>query len=278
MIVLTNALFGALFVLFSYCMVVARSRRQVLALTLVAALAIALVNPPTAHAQASLVTAIQSVLSVINGKIQTALTAINKVRSTINKYYQEAVWPVALTNQARALVTQMIGQYRGLMQNIFSINLKSATLPNPLALENVMRNHQTGDLAALTTSFGNTYGSVPTTTAASPADRTMMDMDDALAMDNFKTLKESDSADDLILQAADNIEDQASQAAPGSAPFLTATAVAASIQSQALTQKMLAAELRQEAARLAHENALRKRGATITGDVSTQILNLLQRH
>lgn len=278
MIFLTNALFGALFVLFSYCMVVARSRRQVLALTLAAALAIALVNPPTAHAQASLITAIQSVLNVINGKIQTAMTAINKVRSTINKYYQEAVWPVALTNQARALVTQMIGQYRGLMQNIFSINLKSATLPNPIALENVMRNHQTGDLAALTTSFGNTYGSVPTTTAASPADRTMMDMDDALAMDNFKTLKESDSADDLMLQAADNIEDQASQAAPGSAPFLTATAVAASIQSQALTQKMLAAELREEAARLAHENALRKRGATITGDVSTQILNLLQRH
>ena len=164
------------------------------------------------------------------------------------------------------------------MQNIFSINLKSATLPNPIALENIMRNHQTGDLAALTTSFGNTYGSVPTTTAASSADRTMMDMDDALAMDNFKTLKESDSADDLTLQAADNIEDQASQAAPGSAPFLTATAVAASIESQALTQKMLAAELRQEAARLAHDNALRKRGATITGDVNTQILNLLQRH
>jgi len=278
MIFLTNALFGALFVLFSYCMVVARSRRQVLALTLAASLAIALVNPPTTRAQASLITAIQSVLNVINGRIQTAMTAINKVRSTINKYYQEAVWPVALTNQARALVTQMIGQYRGLMQNIFSINLKSATLPNPIALENVMRNHQTGDLAALTTSFGNTYGSVPTTTAASPADRNMMDMDDALAMDNFKTLKESDSADDLMLQAADNIEDQASQAAPGSAPFLTATAVAASIQSQALTQKMLAAELRQEAARLAHENALRKRGATITGDVSTQILNLLQRH
>ena len=41
---------------------------------------------------------------------------------------------------------------------------------------------------------------------------------------------------------------------------------------------MLAAELRQEAARLAHQNSLRKRGATITGDVNSQILNLLQRH
>jgi len=105
-----------------------------------------------------------------------------------------------------------------------------------------------------------------------------MDMDDALAVDNLKTLKASDAADDLTLQAANSIEGAAGRAAPGSAPFLTATTVVTSIQSQALTQMMLAAELRQEAARLAHENALRKRGATMTGDVNTQILSLLQRH
>ncbi|MFZ0519902.1 MAG: hypothetical protein WAL95_02695 [Candidatus Acidiferrales bacterium] len=275
--ILTNILFGMFFISFCYGMIVARNRRQLLALTVAGVLAVSLAGPPPAQAQASLITAIQSVLNAINGKIQTALTAIEKVRSTIDKFYQAAVWPVALINQARALVTQMTSEYRGPMQNIFGINLKSATLPNSMALENVMRNHQTGDLAALTASFANTYGSVPTAAAASAADRAMMDMDDALAMDNLKTLKESDWADDLTLQEADDIEDQASQAAPGSAPFLTATAVAASIESQALTQKMLAAELRQEAARLAHENSLRKRGATITGDVSNQILNLLER-
>ncbi|MFZ1975332.1 MAG: hypothetical protein WAU89_20985 [Candidatus Acidiferrales bacterium] len=277
MAILTNILFGMFFISFCYGMIVARNRRQLLALTVAGVLAVSLAGPPPAQAQASLITAIQSVLNAINGKIQTALTAIEKVRSTIDRFYQAAVWPVALINQARALVTQMTSEYRGPMQNIFGINLKSATLPNSMALENVMRNHQTGDLAALTASFANTYGSVPTAAAAGPADRAMMDMDDALAMDNLKTLKESDWADDLTLQEADDIEDQASQAAPGSAPFLTATAVAASIESQALTQKMLAAELRQEAARLAHENSLRKRGATITGDVSNQILNLLER-
>jgi hypothetical protein len=277
MVVLTNILFGLVFVLFSYGIVVARTRRQLLALAIAGILAVAVVGPPPAQAQSSLVTAIQSVLNVINGKIQTALAAINKVRTAINKYYQEAVWPVALINQTRALVTQMISQYRNLMQSILNIRLNSATLPTPVALENVMRNHQTNDLAALTTSFGNAFGMVPTVTAASPSDRAMMDMDDALAMDNLKTLKESDSADDLVLEAANDIEDQAAQAAPGSAPFLTATAVVASIQSQALMQKMLAAELRQEAARLAHENTLRKRGASLTGDVSSQILNLLEK-
>lgn len=277
MAVLTNILFGLFFVLFSYGIAVARTRRQLLALTLAGILAVTVAGPAPAQAQSSLVTAIQSVLNVINGKIQTALTAINKVRSVIDKYYQEAVWPVALINQARALVTQMIGQYRNLMQSILNIRLNSATLPTPVALENIMRNHQTNDLGALTTSFGNAFGTVPTVPAASPSDRAMMDMDDALAMDNLKALKESDSADDLVLDAANDIEDQAAQAAPGSAPFLTATAVVASIQSQALTQKMLAAELRQEAARLAHENTLRKRGASLTGDVSSEILNLLEK-
>ena len=274
---LTSILVGLFFVFFSYCMVVARSRRQVLVLTLAGLLVVALVSPPPTQAQGSIVVAIQSVLNVINGLIKTALNSINSVRSAISNFYQQATWPVALINQTKAMVTQMIGQYRNLMQTIYNINLKSATLPNPIGLENVMRNHQTNDFASLTTSFGNTYGSVPNTTAASPADRTMMDMDDALAVDNLKTLKMSDAADDLALQAANDIENAASQAAPGSAPFLTATAVVASIESQALTQKMLAAELRQEAARLAHENALRKRGAAMTGDISTQILNLLQR-
>lgn len=277
MAALTSVLFGLVFGLFSYSMAIAKTRRQVLALTLAGVLAVALVSPPPAQAQGSLVAAIQSVLNVINGLIKTALNAINAVRTAIRNFYQQVAWPVARINQAKAMVTQMIGQYRSLMQSIFNINLNSATLPNPAALEGVMRNHQINDFASLSSSFQSMYGSVPTATAASPADRTMMDMDDALAVDNLKTLKESDAADDLALEEANNIENAASQAAPGSAPFLTATAVVASIESQALTQKMLAAELRQEAARLAHENALRKRGATMTGDVNTQILNLLRR-
>jgi hypothetical protein len=277
MILRANLLFGFFLALFSYCMVAARGRRQVVALALAGALVAALISPPPAQAQGSLVAAIQSVLNVINGLIKTALDAINAVRTGIRNFYERAIWPVALINQARVMVTRMIGQYRNLMRNIFSIDLKSATLPNPAALERVMRDHRTDDFADLTSSYGGTYGALPTATIASPADRNMMDMDDALAMNNLKTLKESDSADDLTLRAADDIEDAAGEAAPGSAPFLTATGVTASIQTQALTQKMLAAELRQEAGRLAHENALRKRGATITSDVTDQILNLLQR-
>ena len=264
------------FGLFAYFMVKARTRRQVVAVALVGVLAVTLVSPPRVQA-ATLWDAIEAVLNVINGAINTALGDINAVRTAISDLYQQAVWPVSLIDEAKAQVTQMIGQYRGLMASILDINLNSATLPVPVSLQAVMRDQQTGDFGALTSDYGEAYGSVPTQTTASPADRNLADMDDALALDNLKTLKKTDAADALTLKVADQIEDGASQAAPGSAPYLTATAVVASIESQAVMQKMLAAELREEAAQLAHRNALRKRSAALAGRVNQQILNLLKR-
>src|SRR6266404_6560318 len=112
MMFMTNALSGVFFVAFSYWLVIARTRRQVLAAILAGVLVVALVGPPQAKAQGSLVAAIQSVLNVINGLIKTALNSINSVRTALSNFYQQATWPVALINQAKATVTQMIGQYR----------------------------------------------------------------------------------------------------------------------------------------------------------------------
>jgi len=270
-------LFFGFFLVFTWLLSTANSRRRVVALVVAGTMVAVLISPPPAQAQASLLAAIQSVLNAINGKIQTALNSINSVRSAISSSYQKLVWPMQLVNQARSLVTQMIGQYRSLMSNILNMDLRSATLANPAALETVIRDHQTSNFGSLVTSYGSTYGVIPAATNASPADRAMIDMDDAVALDNLKTLKASDQAADLALQAADLLENEASQAAPGSAPFVTASAVVASIQSQAVTQKMLAAELRQEAASAAHENALRKRGTTSSSQLRGIITNLLQR-
>lgn len=262
--------------LFTWLMVTANSRRRVVAVTVAGVLVLTLVvAPPVAHAQGELL-AIEAVLNAINGAIQTALNAINTVRSAINTFYQNTIWPVQLINQARAQVQQMIGQYRNLMAGILSIKLSSATLPTPQSLESVMRDHQVNNFNALTQSFGNAYGAIPTSTDASQADRNMSDMDDALTLDTLKTVKVSDDATDLEFQAANSIETSASQAAPGSAPFLTASAVASSIRSQALTQKMLAAELRQEAAHIAHRNGFRKRGADFSTQLRGVLTNLLQ--
>ena len=262
---------------FTWFIVTANSSRRVLAVTVAGILVSALLfAPPLAEAQGGLVQAIQTVLNVINGMLKNALTAINTATAAINDLYQNLVWPVQLINQARAKVTQMINQYRGLMAGILNINLRSATLPTPQSLETVMRDHQVNNFNSLSQSFGNAYGAIPSSVDASQADRDMSDMDDALTLDSLKTLKASDNATDLELQAANAIENSASQAAPGSASFMTASAVASSIRSQALTQKMLAAELRQEAAHIAHQNGFRKRGAIFTTQFRSLMMNLLQ--
>lgn len=270
----TFVLFG---LTFTWFMVTANSSRRVLAVTVAGILvSTMLIAPPLAEAQGGLVQAIQAVLNVINGMLKNALTAINTARTAMNALYQNFVWPVQLINQARAQVTRMINQYRALMASILNMNLRSATLPTPQSLETMMRDHRVNNFNSLSQSFGNTYGAIPTSVDASQADRDMSDMDDALTLDSLKTLKASDNATDLELQAANSIENSASQAAPGSAPFMTASAVASTIRSQALTQKMLAAELRQEAAHIAHQNGFRKRGATFTTQFRTLMMNLLQ--
>ena len=269
--------YAVFFAAFACLMVMVKSRRKLVAVTLTAVMVMTLVGAPQpAQAQAGILSGIQAILNVINGIIQSGLTSINTVRTALSNLEQIVIWPQPLINQGKAQVTQMIGQYRSLMSNIFHVNLKSATLPAPQAFEAVIRDHQVNDFSGLTATFGNTYGLIPVATAANPTDRALSDMDDALALDNLKLLKASDQATDIELQSADSIENAAGQAAPGSAPFLTATALVSGIHSQALTQKMLAAELRQEAARLAHRNTLRKDNATNTTQLRGVLVNLLQ--
>src|SRR5271157_5971736 len=117
------ACFGA----FTWFVVTVQGHRRLLALTLAGVMVVTLVGAPQpVQAQLGILGAIQAVLNVINGAIQTALTSINTVRTAVNNLQQLVVWPQQLINQARAQVTQMIGQYRNLMSNIFHIKLNSA--------------------------------------------------------------------------------------------------------------------------------------------------------
>ena len=268
-------LYTVFFSVFAWLILTVHGRRRVLAVTLAGVIVVTLVvTPPQAQAQGGIIQAIQAVLKVLNTLILPVVNSIHGTRSANSTFYQTTVWPVQSISQANAQVLQMMGQYGNLMSRILGINLRSATLPAPQSMETLLRDHQVNNFGGLTQSFNSTYRTIPAPTDASQADRDMADFDDALTLDSLKTLKASDSATDLELQAADSIESAASQAAAGSTPFLTATATTSSIRSQALTQKMLAAELRQEAARIAHQNGLRKRGAMFTTQLRGTIMNL----
>ncbi len=260
----------------------ADSRRRMIAILLIGCIAILGVSPPPAQAQGfCLPCVIQAVLTTISQTLGNWLNLINGVVSDIRKLYEQTIWPLSAINLAKSQIQAIIGQFRGLIQSIMSINPHTATLPNPVALENIIRNRATGDLNSVPQLYVGAFRPVPQAGTIAPPDRNMTDMDDALAQDNLMLLKAADQAQDLELQAADQIESLVGNSsinisAPGSSSLITAAAVTAEIKSQAVMQKMLAAMLRQEAGLVAHNNAIRKRNAALAGQLQTNMTNVLQ--
>jgi hypothetical protein len=245
--------------------------RSTIAFVLVMLIALGLITPPPAKAQLGAIAvtiAAAAVVSLITNTIGSLLGTSNGLLGSINDFMQalvslweDVVYPINLINQARAMVTQLVAQVRGLVAAIDNVNVRSATLPNPTVLETLMRNGSVADFAQFDQAFRTTYQPLPPVTDIDPGDRQRVDMSDALAMDTLKALKASDQVVGQTLQASQIIEDEAAQAAPGSAAFLTGAGLIAAVENQAMMQRMLAAELREEAAILAHTNAIRKRQA-----------------
>jgi len=272
---MSRVLFVAIFatILFRW----ANNRRRVVAVMLIAILTAGMVFPSPAYAQFGLLGGIQNILNIINGAVRSTLNTIGTISRSLELMHQQIVWPIQLINRARSAIASLVTQFRGAMDSIYRVPVSSATLPVPAGLDAIIRNRQINDFSSLTRSYYEAFGALPTADEADPLARNMIDIDDALALNTLKTLKATDQASDLILESGNRIEDQSRSAAPGSAPFLTAAAMASNIQSQATMQKMLAAMLRQEAARIAHENALRKRHGILSVKVRQSIEDILRR-
>jgi hypothetical protein len=244
-------------------------RRSGIAVFLAVVLAFGIIGPPPANAQIgalAVIAAAAAVVNFINNTIGSVLGTANGLLSNINSFFQALVnlwetivYPIALINQAQMMVTQLVNQFRGLVTAIDNINVRSATLPNPIALETIMRDGSVADVGQCNQVFRTTFQPLPPGTDIGPGDLQRVDMTDALAMDTLKTLKASDQVVQQTLQAYQMIEDEATEDAPGSAAYLTGVGLASAVENQAMMQRLLAAELREEAGILAQANANRKR-------------------
>ena len=218
---------------------------------------------------------IDSIFSSIQSDIGGSLSAINQVAQQMQKLYQTTVAPLAAINQARGFAANSITSFRGQMNQIFNTSFTSAVTPGPQQFESILHSRLSAQIPALQASFTTNYGAIPRVNAASPQDRVMMDVDDALGQENLKTTLIADQGGDAILQTAEQMENQVAVSTPGSNPFLTAQAQVANLRCQAFMQKMLAAELRQEAGRIAHDNVLVKRRTAATGGINSLITGAL---
>jgi len=246
---------------------------------LVAILVIAvLLGPIEARAigLGDIVSIIKTITDTLQSAVGSVLGEIQGIEAAISDYRQQIIWPVNELNQIRAFVAATRTRNAGLMTQIQTIDNNSATLANPKQFELALRGGGSGGVDRFLRLYTEVYTSVPGSNAAGQIHRDMMDVDDALAVDALRTSVFSDQTTAEILSMADSLEHRSTNAAPGSAPMLTAQAHLTELVSQAQTEKVLAAELREEAAQLAHQNALLKQSALATRNLQNQMQQVLK--
>jgi hypothetical protein len=249
-----------------------RSRRWLF----VTVIALCLV-PSSTRAQGigDLLLLLHTITSTLQGPIGDALSEMRKVSAAVNNFRQQIIWPLALINQTRSFVSATRARYTGLMSQIEGIKNNSATLALPMQLESMFRGGQAETIGQLPSIYNHVYQPVALAGIAQPVQRNLMDIDDAMAMDSLKTAMVSDQTTQGMLTLADSLEQQAMNVAPGSAPMVSAQARVADLETQAQLAKMLAAQLRQEATKLAYQNAVLKQSATATRNLQNQIQQVL---
>jgi hypothetical protein len=234
--------------------------------------------PLTANAQTTdIISLLTTITSTLQNAIGTVLNGIQSIRTTITQFEQQSVWPAALINQTKNEVAQVRSQFATLAAQIESLPTSSATVVNPKQLEGLLRSQQAANLSQINASYTQVFQALPPADQATATQRNLIDVDDALSLGALKTATASDQGSQQMLSVADSLEQEAAASAPGSAPIVTAQAQAANLQNQAMLQRLLAAELRQEAARLAHENALRKQSAEANRNFRNNLQQVLSR-
>ena len=240
-----------------------------------AALCIVLLLPVGAKAG---ITGIFSLFQTMSSTLQQVggtLNQLQNIKNGVTNLEQNIVWPLNQINQIKSFVFTNGIRARSLISRIQSVPVNSATLPNPAQFEFIVRGAQASSMGRMQTTFTQIYSPVSLASNAAPLDRNVMDMDDAAATGSLKTAVISDQATQQMLDLATTLEQQAATAAPGSAPLLGAQARVAELESQAYLTKLFAAQLRQEAVQLAHENALRKKSVDNNRTLRTNFQQIL---
>jgi hypothetical protein len=243
------------------------------------ALALLVLLPTRANGQfgldtAAILAALSKMQSLMNTYMATPLKTINQYEQSAAKYEQEVMYPLTAINQAKSSVSQFESQFSQ-VSNMFHVNVSSATLPQSRGLENVLLSRNAGNVPSVSSQFQSVYGVVMAQNTTSPAVRTMTDMTDAQAQDAMKRALEIDSLADMELSMADQMGQQITQAAPGSAPILEAEADVWVVRANAYTQAALAELMRTRGIDLANQSKNAKLATSDTTSHNNLVNGLL---
>jgi len=237
-------------------------RPTVLKVVAIGAFAVLLI-PGRAHGQsgidvAAILAALSKMESLMNTYLAKPLQYINQAEQQTAKYEQEVMYPLNAINQAKSSVLQFESRFTQVSNMFRNVNVSSATLPQSQNLESLLLSRNAGNVPTVTAQFQNVYGVVMGQNTASPAVRTMTDVTDAQAQDAMKRAIEIDALADAELSAADQMGQQISTAAPGSAPILEAEADVWVVRANAYTQAALAELMRTRGIDIANQSKISK--------------------
>ena len=240
---------------------------------LVLVLIVSLIAPQPVRAQlgidwGAIVAAINSIGAAISNTIGPALRAINGTLGTLNglmssiqAFFTNVVYPQAAINRAQGLVGAIQGLYAQI-QVVSRVNVASATLANPQQLERLLLSRNPLSVPNVTANYQTLYQTVPVPQNASPQTRDLIDMSDAAAQAAMKRAIAIDAIADTEMQAADRINSELAQSAPGTAPMIEAEAAAWLVRANAYTQSALGDVMRLRAVTLANSGAQLKFNAS----------------
>ena len=254
---------------------------------IVVVLIVSLIAPQPLRAQfgidwAAIVAAINSIGTAISNTIGPALRAINGALGTLNQlmsslqaFFINIVYPQAAISRAQGLVGAVGGLYAQ-SQAISGVNVASATLANPQQLEQILLSRNPMNVPGVTANYQTVYQSVPVPQNASPQTRDLIDMSDAAAQAAMKRAIAIDAIADTEMQAANQINNQLAQAAPGTAPMVEAEAAAWLVRANAYTQSALGDVMRVRAITLANSGAQLKFNAANGAQIRQNTLDSLK--
>jgi hypothetical protein len=245
------------------------------------ALVLAFTAPGPARAQfidpccAMLAAGLASIESALANVIGGGLNQILAVDNSIERYQQTVIWPQNLITRAQSLVGLLQGNFRQI-QSLSRTPVSSATLPASQRLEHVLLSRNPNGITQTSDAYTAMYGPVPAPTSASQQVLNIVDMTDAAAQAAMKRAIEIELLADLEIQAANQLNQNIQNAAPGSVPIIEAQADAWLIRAHAYTQSATADLMRLHSIDLANASADIKLGATNTTSLRQVLANLLQ--
>ena len=227
-----------------------------------------------AHSQfgidiAAILAGLKAINNTLTNAVASPLKAINKVEQQEQQFQQNVLYPISAINSARQMATGFTSSISSFRQ-LGTLNISSATLPNPQQLEQQMLSGNPNNIASINGAYQHVFAPLPAPTAMPQNVAYQVDMGDAQAQDAIKKAIELDAFAEREMEVAQKLNDQITASAPGTAPILDAEASAWVIQANAYTQMGMAELLRVNTASVSNRSGELK-------DSTIQMQNLNQR-